>query len=149
MHPQPYNKETLVPATTYYGAGDTRVHMAMRAELTTAEVRRHEKVARFSAARATPGGARAVAWVHSRGRLDKESDDGGEDLVVLAPAPGGFPQTVLPRTAPAKGPRCPFHTRAVLFCSRPPRAARWFDRWAEAARVTGSLCRPAARCARC
>jgi hypothetical protein len=69
--------------------------MAMCAELTTAEVRRHEKVARFSAAGATPGGARAVAWVHSRGRLDKESEDGGEDLVVLAPAPGGLPQTVL------------------------------------------------------
>ena len=64
-------------------------------ELTAAEVRRHSKTHAFSAA-FVEGTTLWMSWVHIRGRMDKESTDGGQDLVLMRQ--GGFPRTLMSGT---------------------------------------------------
>lgn len=61
------------------------------AKLTAAEVRRHEGTSAFSASKR--GEAWMFAWVHTRGRIEKGSGDGGKDLVMMTGA--AFPEVVL------------------------------------------------------
>ena len=49
----------------------------------------HERVDHFTAC------ATHMAWVHTRGRMDPDSTDGGKDLMMMERAPGGSPRVVL------------------------------------------------------
>jgi hypothetical protein len=57
--------------------------------LSAAEVRRHERCSRFS----TDTDGKFVAWIHTRGRMGPESEDSGEDLVLMQDA--SFPERLI------------------------------------------------------
>ena len=89
-------------------------------ELTAAEIRRHEKVSNFSACR-LQGGSLCCSWVHTRGRLDPQSTDGGKDLLMMRD--GEFPQVA---TRPLRGNILTF---SLLWSLRGSGAEEYFPRF--------------------
>ena len=78
--------------------------------LSIAEVSREQKTFAFAASLC--GETWVCAWVHKRGVLDKDSSDGGHDLIVMEE--GKFPQVVISGASSLSSPSFDEHTRFVV-----------------------------------